>query len=182
MKSLFFAILLSVLFIFNLSVVSAQEVSPTVSPTPAATTYQLPYPGILPGHPFYFFKSLRDKIWGVMISNPLKKAEFDLLQADKSIASAELLFKQKAEKSLIFSQLADAGTYFSEALDKSVAAKKQGMDHNDLTKRMAVANQRHQEVVLEMTKTGSKEDKEKYLSELEKIKELGKRTEKLNSQ
>src|SRR3989338_6920091 len=66
------------------------------SPNPTGTSdYQLPYPGILPDNPLYNLKTLRDKVWSFLISNPSKKAEFDLLQADKRLSVAIALFDLK---------------------------------------------------------------------------------------
>jgi hypothetical protein len=179
-------ILTLTLFLFTFTTMPsyAQEITPVISlsPTPVVFSYSLPYPGLLPGHPLYFLKSLRDKLWGAMISNALKKAEFDLLQADKAIAAADLLYKQKAESKVILSVLNDARVYFDEAIVKSIAADKQGMDSSDLVKRLLVANRKHQEVVRELTKTTNDADSKQYLSELEKFKELEKKTSKLNSQ
>ncbi|MBF8250036.1 MAG: LPXTG-motif cell wall anchor protein, partial [Candidatus Levybacteria bacterium] len=47
--------------------------------------YELPYPGLLPDSPLYFLRVTRDKLVSFLISDPLKKAEFDLLQADKRL-------------------------------------------------------------------------------------------------
>ncbi|MCL4360497.1 DUF5667 domain-containing protein [Patescibacteria group bacterium] len=48
--------------------------------------YTLPYPGILPDHPLYFLKQIRDKILDWLIVDPGKKADFLILQADKRLA------------------------------------------------------------------------------------------------
>lgn len=56
--------------------------------------YVLPYPGILHNHPLYFLKEFRDQIIEVLISDPLRKSEFYLLQSDKWIAASELLIAQ----------------------------------------------------------------------------------------
>lgn len=58
---------------------------PTVTPTPGPVEYVLPYPGILPTHPMYFFKTLRDRIIEMLIADPLSKGEFYILQADKKL-------------------------------------------------------------------------------------------------
>jgi len=50
--------------------------------------YALPYPGILPDHPLYLFKQIRDSIMRMFISNPVKQIEFSLLQSDKYLATA----------------------------------------------------------------------------------------------
>lgn len=75
---------------------SAQKLTPTLVPSTQATQssiikYDLAYPGILPDHPLYKLKVLRDKISLALISDPVKKIEFYLLQADKGILAAAML-------------------------------------------------------------------------------------------
>lgn len=50
--------------------------------------YTLPFPGILPDHPLYFFKKIRDTLMRTFINNPVKRIEFSLLQSDKYLAMA----------------------------------------------------------------------------------------------
>lgn len=47
--------------------------------------YELPFPGILPNHPLFFLKSLRDFLIEKTITNDVKRAEFYILQADKRL-------------------------------------------------------------------------------------------------
>lgn len=62
---------------------ASDEASPSVSIQ--SVEYVLPYPGMLPDHPLYFLKSIRDRIIEVLISDPVNKAEFYILQADKKL-------------------------------------------------------------------------------------------------
>jgi hypothetical protein len=146
---------------------------PTPSPTPAPVDYALPYPGILPGHFLYSLKVFRDKAIGLLTSNPLKKAEFNLLQADKRIETGRILFSHNRsdEGQSTFSK---ALNYFEEAVNQTTNAKKQGMDTADISKRLKLANKKHQEVIKEVKgKRGDKDGKlaneEKRLKELEKM-------------
>ena len=54
-----------------------------VDPDVIGIEYVLPYPGILPTHPLYFLKIVRDRIIELLISDRVNKAEFYILQADK---------------------------------------------------------------------------------------------------
>ena len=64
----------------------------------AAIKYDLAFPGILPDHPLYKLKVLRDRVSTSLISDPQKKINFYLLQADKGIlAAAMLIDKNKIE-------------------------------------------------------------------------------------
>lgn len=57
--------------------------------------YELPFPGILPDNPLYAIKMARDKLWEFLISDLEKKANFEILMADKRAASASTLIFQK---------------------------------------------------------------------------------------
>lgn len=64
----------------------------------AKIEYNLAFPGILPDHPLYKLKVLRNKISSILIGDPYKRTEFYLLQADKGIlATAMLVDKNKIE-------------------------------------------------------------------------------------
>lgn len=105
MNKIIFSVLVSGTALLALnSPISGQEsmsnnqatLSPT--PTPTIVRYDLAFPGILPDNPLYKLKVLRDKISEALISDPKKKIEFYLLQADKGIlASAILIDKHKID-------------------------------------------------------------------------------------
>lgn len=71
------------------------SVAPTPTPAPKKVEYELPYPGILPSHPLYFLKSIRDSIIESLIKDPVSKAEFYNLQADKKVNMGIVLKSQK---------------------------------------------------------------------------------------
>lgn len=87
--------LLFFLFVGGASHISAQGTSeeglnPTPSPEINQTIlkkieYTLPYPGMLPDHPLYNLKRVRDYILERLIADPVKKSEFYILQADKRL-------------------------------------------------------------------------------------------------
>lgn len=64
-----------------------------VNPTPV--DYQLPFPGILPDHPLYTLKKIRDWLLFAFNRNPVKKIELNLLFADKKIGMAQNLVEKK---------------------------------------------------------------------------------------
>ena len=85
-------LLLSLILFFALvSVSSAQEISPTPIPSPTPVEYDLAFPGMLPDHPLYKLKVLRDKIVLFITRDPIKKSEYHLLLADKRINMAKFL-------------------------------------------------------------------------------------------
>lgn len=67
------------------TVVSSKSAMPTPTPMPQKVEYILPYPGILPTHPLYVLKTIRDRIIEFLITDPVRKAEFYILQADKKL-------------------------------------------------------------------------------------------------
>lgn len=71
----------------------------TESTDSASIDYILPYPGILPGHPFYKLKIARDKLQELLISSPSRKVEFYHRQADKGMF-ATLLLAEKGKQDL----------------------------------------------------------------------------------
>lgn len=183
MKSKAIFILVVLFFTLTIKAVGAQEVtisSPTETPIPTPVQYTLPYPGLLPGSPFYWFKSLRDNVMDFLISNPLKKGEFDLLQTDKDIAAAQALAQQK-NNPVALETLGKAEGYFDRSILKAQEANKQGLDMSDLIARLYIANLRHQEVLKDLVKASQGEDKQKFAAEAEKFKQFGETVAKLRS-
>ncbi|PIZ98613.1 MAG: hypothetical protein COX78_02915, partial [Candidatus Levybacteria bacterium CG_4_10_14_0_2_um_filter_35_8] len=95
MKKLLVVFFTLLIFLLSFQTALAEK---TMSPNPAATmdNYELPYPGLLPDHPLYFLKMTRDKIIGFFISDPIKKAEFDILQSDKRLSAGVYLLNKKS--------------------------------------------------------------------------------------
>lgn len=101
-------LLLASLFLFaivNSNFTYAQELTqapiqatPTPTPTPK---YTLAYPGILPDHPLYKLKVLRDRISVSLMSDPQKKIDFYLLQADKGLLATAMLVDKNTKIELI---------------------------------------------------------------------------------
>lgn len=92
--------LAAIAFIFMFSLVFAQEASPlpnTSGPLSSPVEYALPYPGILPDHPLFFIKIIRDRILQFLIKNPVKKCEFQILLADKSLISGMMLLEKNKQ-------------------------------------------------------------------------------------
>lgn len=138
------------LVVFPLTLVSAQEggsISADLSEN-ISVAYDLPYPGLLPDSPLYFVKVVRDSIIGFLIADSTKKAEFNLLQADKHLQAGQLLLDKKgAEKQSIAQDTLKKGErYFAEAIAKTEEAKKQDMDVADLAGRLVLSAKKHQEV------------------------------------
>lgn len=124
------------------------ETMPTQIIQEKPVEYTLSYPGMLPDSPLYILKVIRDKIISLLISDPLKKAEFDLLQADKRLqAGVYLVDKDKSKTSLAISTISKGQNYFEEAISKAQEAKNQGKDANGMLERLITAGKKHQEVL-----------------------------------
>lgn len=130
------------------------------SPT-SRIEYQLPYPGLLPDSPLYFLKTFRDRIIGFLISDPLRKAEFDLLTADKRLNGGVYLFrKDKSKEDLAFSTISKGENYFGQAISKIREAKKQGIDATFVLKKLSLSLKKHKEVLKELETKVSQKRKE----------------------
>lgn len=149
----------------------------TPTPTP---DYPLPYPGILPDSPLYSIKALRDRIISLLISNPLKKAEFDLLQTDKRLNSGIYLF-EKGNVALAETTISKGENYFGEAILQSEEATRQGEKTADLVKRLSRAAWKHQKVIDGLTKKAPKEYKKAFENLSKRVAEAKKKAEKLTS-
>lgn len=118
---------------------------------PDKVNYELPYPGLLPDNPLYFLRIIRDKTVGFLISAPLKKAEFDLLQADKRLNAGIQLFnsaKQNEKKmKLALSTISKAENYFEAAIQKVKEGRKQGMETRGIINKLINSSKKHQEVL-----------------------------------
>lgn len=104
--------LILICFVIILPISLAQESSPPV-PAPSPVDYTLPYPGLLPDHPLYIIKSLRDKLLSVLIFDPIRKIEFYQLMTDKHINTAIFLV-EKNKTSQALNTLKQARIFFKE--------------------------------------------------------------------
>lgn len=164
----------SVVIVFQLQpgIVSAQEAA--ISPTPKPVEYTLPYPGLLPDHPLYFLRAMRDTMQTLFASQPLEKAAFHLLQADKGISASVMLADKKETRELAGATAVASQEHFEKSLDALVNAKRQGMDIQELTKKMVLANEKHQET-LRLLKNGAKEHSEQFILAAEKAHNIEKK-------
>lgn len=161
---------LILIFIALYLVLSSVAFAQMSSPNPSGTTdYQLPYPGILPDNPLYNLKTLRDKIMSFLISVPSKKAEFDLLQADKRLSVAITLFDLKKYE-LSEATISKGENYFEEALKNIRISKMQGVviDPSLLT-NMELSSKKHKEIIGNMVSKTSGAVQKKFTKDLERM-------------
>src|SRR3989338_9242539 len=147
-------IILIVSFIFFFSVVAslAQETpkeDTTSTPSSVKTIdYALPYPGLLPDNPLYVLKAVRDRIVEILISDPIKKANFYLLTADKRLNEGVSLFNKGEKKYALGETAVSKGeNYFEKGIAQIEKAKKQGIVTLDVSQRFHLASLKHIEII-----------------------------------
>lgn len=112
--------------------------------------YEFPYPGrILPDHPLWPIKALRDKTWAMLTLNSSRRAELLLLFADKRMASSRILF-ERGKPELAFSTLSKAEKYLQQAANLEMENRKKGTDTKRFLTQLANASLKHREVINEI--------------------------------
>ncbi len=125
----------------------------TQTPTPVpSVSYALPYPGLLPDNPFYLLKAARDRIVSFFIADPVKKAEFDLLQADKRLqAGLFLLHKEDPDVGLAITTISKGQNYLHEAITGLSTIQREDPSVKDtlgtLPDKLYTAAQKHDELL-----------------------------------
>jgi hypothetical protein len=139
-----------------------QQMQPVEEETPPVVQkveYALPYPGILPDHPLYFLKRLRDTILERLISDPIRKAEFYLLQSDKRLQMGLMLINN-GKGNLGESTISKAEKYMEQAVTGLSQYKKGGsIVPPYIVERLEKATAKHQEVITDLL--GKVNEKEK---------------------
>ncbi|KKR79472.1 MAG: hypothetical protein UU25_C0013G0009 [Microgenomates group bacterium GW2011_GWB1_40_9] len=105
--------ILSIIFL----ILSMGIVRPVIATEPVVIKieYALPYPGILPDHPLYFVKRVRDAVLEMVIIEPVRKSEFYILQADKRLQMGIMFIEQK-KFSLAETTISKAEKYMEKAV------------------------------------------------------------------
>ncbi len=136
--------------------------------------YYFPYPGkILPDSPLWFFKALRDKIWLGITVDIEKKAELNLLFADKRLISSRMLF-EKNKPELALTTLTKAEKYLETSANFEEEARRKGGDTSNLLLRLANASLKHTQVIngiLEIAPSDAKPEIIKTKNYSEKVSE-----------
>ena len=126
--------------------------------------YELPYPGMLPDHPFYFMKVIRDRVVKFLINDDLKLAKFDLLNAEKRIFAGRLLV-DKGKDELAVATISKSNNYLDESIDSIVRYKKahpKSIDILPFVSELNLAIEKHIEIIKDVTKSIDK----KYLDQI----------------
>lgn len=103
----------------------------SASTEPARINYELPYPGMLPDHPLYILKVIRDGVVKLLINEPIKRARFSLISAEKRMYAGKLLV-EKGKDELAVETISKGNNYLSEALEAIEIVKKETPKHLDI--------------------------------------------------
>ncbi len=181
MKKIIFTTIIIFLLSAHVSFAQEKMASETagLSPTPVPLVYQLPYPGLLPDSPLYFLKIFRDRLIDFLVSNPLKKAELNLLQSDKRIAAGIALFA-KDKQTLAESTISKGENYFSDAIAKTKEAKQQGMDTKDIQQKLMLSAKKHGALIKELEQKASKEIKPRFTILVQRVDDFEKQVDALS--
>ena len=141
--------------------------------------YELPYPGILPDHPLYIFKMIRDRITEILISDPTKKANFYLLQADKRLAAGILLL-QKGKGDLSETTISKGQNYLEKSLESAGDGKSQQKDVLDIAAKIKASSIKHIEEIEKLRNREAGGIAEKFEQHFQRAQEFEKRAREFN--
>lgn len=137
-----------------------------VAPSPIAEVeYALPYPGILPDHPLYIFKVIRDRILVLRTQDTLKKIHLNLLLGDKRLVMGKLLW-EKGRYDLSVSTFSKGETYLFTASSDLVQAKNANMLPPGLSDKLELAAKKHQEVITKIMSDTSEQTYKKSFTDM----------------
>jgi hypothetical protein len=174
LKKLFTPLAIILLFVLIPPAFYFLDYSQSISFKKEEVVYVLPYPGILPDHPLYFVKTVRDRIIDWVTRDNIKKAEYYLLFSDKRVAMAESLAR-KGKDNLAISTYSKAEKYFQKIIGLLTEAKKQGASPNsEFINNLRLSNRKHYEVgqiLLKILPQGSSEEINQVLKMNQEIKQ-----------
>ncbi len=127
------------------------DIENTVIASQPKIDYYLPYPGILPDHPLYWLKMIRDKVLISITANSLAKVERELLFADKRIGAAKVLI-EGAKAQLGFTTLTKGEKYLEQAVADYELLKKQNKANAETKDRLLKATLKHEEIMKDLLK------------------------------
>lgn len=139
------ATLFFVTFLFSAAIPFSRP-SVALTLTQEKIIYDLPYPGILPDHPLYFLKVIRDRALELGTRDPMKKAELYFLLSDKRVSMA-IELAEKRKDTLAVSTLSKGEKYFLKIPDLIVTSQKQGVGPaTGFIDKLKQSNMKHREV------------------------------------
>jgi len=141
--------------------------------TEEGVDYYLPYPGILPDHPFYWAKMIRDRIQLLLTTKGLVRAEKLLMYADKRLGAGWALIEGN-KKDLGVSTLTKGEKYL-ERVGMEIMGFGDSGEEKEFKDKFIKAMLKHQQVlklVVEKLEGGQKELVEQMIGEEKEKKGL----------
>ena len=108
--------------------------------------YYLPYPGILPDHPLYWLKMIRDRARLWLTKNPTQRFQRLLLYADKRVGAAEALV-EGGQSSLGVSTATKAEKYLEQTANQFKELKSLDKATPELKDSFFKASLKHEQVL-----------------------------------
>lgn len=157
------------------------QITPTPSIASQTLTYDLPYPGLLPGNPLYTLKAIRDKIDEILISDPSKKTEFYLLQADKRLAASLVLFNM-GKATLGETTLSKSQNYLEDSINEVIRAQKSQENENDILAKIKRSSEKQIIEIKMLIKQNKGETGQRLEGDLKRAQDLQNRANQINPQ
>ena len=121
-----------------------------LSPTPKVSVdYTLPYPGILPDHPLYFIKEIRDKTLLWITNDPVKKSQLLLLMSDKKLAMGKILM-EKQSTTLATQTFKESEKLLLDAVILLASVKREENLSPNTIEKFEFAIKKHEEVIVNL--------------------------------
>lgn len=115
-------------------------------PVTVRVEYYLPYPGMLPDSPLYKIKAVRDRLQLVLTFDEIRKAERELLYADKRIGAAQAL-ADGGKMDLAVSTATKAEKYLESAVNRVKKLSGSGRDVKSMIMTLEKAVAKHREIL-----------------------------------
>lgn len=179
MRKILVSFLTLIILVFSIPATYVISQSQNIQIEEKTIIYNLPYPGILSDHPFYFLKSFRDTLLILITREPQKKTQLLLHLSDKHVAMASaLLEKGKEEKAL--SSIYESQELFQRIFPLMKNAKEQGLaQSSEFVETLLQSNTKHKEVITELLEGVSESNVSTLKDALEINKTLLNEIEKL---
>lgn len=175
--------------VYDDGVVEVSTVEPNLmmeneSTLSAKVEYELPFPGMLPDNPFYSVKMLRDKIVKSLISDPFKKAQFNLLTSQKRMFAGRLLLEKK-KTALALDTIEKSNNYLDDAIHDIKQAKSENSRNTDIKpflEHFKTVTLKYGEIMKDMKNKIDSKNSKRFEIQVERVKGFQKTVEALIKQ
>lgn len=137
-----------------------------------SSDYELAYPGMLPDHPLYFLKAVRDGLVKFLINDDMKRARFSLLAGEKRIYSASYLIEKNKDQAAVTS-ISKGNNYLAESI-VAIENVRRSHSKNTDTKPFLYQFKASTKKLIQILESKNREVDSKYKSEFKKeLERLG---------